>query len=86
MCREALKGYLKNQVLGELPDAIAQFFDEHEPINLGNPEAILEALRRVRTCDLAAGSGAYLLGMLHELLDLRQCLFNAKNIDAKTTY
>lgn len=49
-------------------------------------EAILEALRRVRTCDLAAGSGAYLLGMLHELLALRQCLFNAKKIDAKTTY
>jgi len=86
MCREALKGYLKTQVSGELPAAIDQFVDEHEPVNLGNPEAILEALRRVRTCDLAAGSGAYLLGMLHELLDLRQCLFNAKKIDAKTTY
>jgi len=86
MCREALKGYLKTQVSGELPDAIDQFVDEHEPVNLRNPEAILEALRRVRTCDLAAGSGAYLLGMLHELLDLRQCLFNAKKIDAKTTY
>lgn len=86
MCREALKGYLKTQVSGELPDAIDRFVDEHEPVNLGNPEAILEALRRVRTCDLACGSGAYLLGMLHELLDLRQCLFNAKKIDAKTTY
>ena len=85
MCREALKGYL-NQVSGELPDAIAQFVDEHESVNLGNPEAILEALRRVCTCDLAAGSGAYLLGMLHELLDLRQCLFNAKKLDTKTTY
>lgn len=84
MCREALKGYLKTQVSGELPDAIDRFVDEHEPVNLGNPEAILEALRRVRTCDLACGSGAYLLGMLHELLDLRQCLFNAKKIDAKT--
>lgn len=86
MCREALKGYLKTQVSGELPNAIDRFVDEHELVNLGNPEAILEALRRVRTCDLAAGSGAYLLGMLHELLDLRQCLFNAKKLDAKTTY
>ena len=86
MCREALKGYLKNQVSGELTDAIEQFVDEHEPVNLGNPEAILEALRRVRTCDLATGSGAYLLGMLHELLDLRQCLFNTKKLDSKSTY
>jgi hypothetical protein len=85
MCREALKGYLKTQVL-ELPDAIDQFVDEHEPVNLGNPEAILKALQRVRTCDLAAGSGAYLLGMLHELLDLRQCLFNTKKLDFKSTY
>nr|WP_322506161.1 TaqI-like C-terminal specificity domain-containing protein [Chroococcidiopsis cubana] len=86
MCREALKGYLKSQVSGELTDAIEQFVDEHEPVNLGNHEAILEALRRVRTCDLAAGSGAYLLGMLHELLDLRQCLFNTKKLDSKSTY
>jgi len=86
MCREALKGYLKTQVSGELPDAIDRFVDDHDPVNLGNPEAILESLRRVRTCDLACGSGAYLLGMLHELLDLRQCLFNAKKIDTKTTY
>nr|WP_200892364.1 Eco57I restriction-modification methylase domain-containing protein [Aliterella atlantica] len=86
MCREALKGYLKTQVSGELPDAIDRFVDDHDPIDLGNPEAILEALRWVRTCDLACGSGAYLLGMLHELLDLRQCLFNAKKLDSKTTY
>ncbi|MGH2415254.1 MAG: Eco57I restriction-modification methylase domain-containing protein, partial [Microcystaceae cyanobacterium] len=86
MCREALKGYLKTQVSGELPDTIDQFVDEHEPVNLGNPEAILEVLCRVRSCDLACGSGAYLLGMLHELLDLRQCLFNTKKLDSKSTY
>lgn len=86
MCREALKGYLKTQVSGEIPDAIEQFIDEHEPANLGNPEAILEALRRVRTCDLACGSGAYLLGMLHEILNLRQCLFATKGLDSKTIH
>ena len=86
MCREALKGYLKKQASRESHDAIAQFIDEHNPDNLVNSEAILEALRRVRCCDLAAGSGAYLLGMLHELLDLRQCLFANKGLDSNTVY
>jgi TaqI-like C-terminal specificity domain/Eco57I restriction-modification methylase len=86
MCREALKGYLKTQVATESCDAVAQFVDEHHPDNLVNPEAILEALRRARCCDLAAGSGAYLLGMLHELLDLRQCLFANKGLDSNTVY
>lgn len=86
MCREALKGYLKTQVVGELTNAIDQFVDEHEPANLGNPEAILEALRRVRTCDLAAGSGAYLLGMLHKLFRFTAMLIYAKKLDPKTIY
>ena len=86
MCREALKGYLKNQFVNESHDAVAQFVDEHNPEHLVNPEAILEAIRKVRCCDLAAGSGAYLLGMLHELLDLRQCLFANKGLDSNTVY
>ncbi|MCC5623597.1 TaqI-like C-terminal specificity domain-containing protein [Nostoc sp. CHAB 5715] len=86
MCREALKGYLKTQVLGEATDSISEFVDEHHPDNIKNPEAILEALRRVKCCDLAAGSGAYILGMLHELLDLRQCLFANKGLDSNTVY
>lgn len=94
MCRESLKGYLKTEVSREskdaygtrLDEAIAQFVDEHHPDNLVNPEEILEALRKVRCCDIAAGSGAYLLGMLHELLDLRQCLFATKGLDSNTVY
>ncbi|WP_313934738.1 MULTISPECIES: Eco57I restriction-modification methylase domain-containing protein [unclassified Nostoc] len=84
--REALKGYLKTQVTTESSDSIDLFVDEHNPDNLVNPEAILESLRKVRCCDLAAGSGAYLLGMLHELLDLRQCLFAIKGLDSNTVY
>lgn len=95
MCREALKGYLKQFILdnskiliisADLSDAITKFVDEHDASNLNNPEAILEALRKVRICDPACGSGAYLLGMLHELLDLRQCLFNTKKLDTQTVY
>ena len=49
--------------------------EEHDPSGLRNPEGALEGLRSVRVCDPACGSGAYLLGMLHELLDLRASLF-----------
>lgn len=86
MCRESLKGYLKTEVSEESKEAVAEFVDEQNPNNLVNPEGVLEALRKVRCCDLAAGSGAYLLGMLHELLDLRKCLFANKGLDSNTVY
>lgn len=86
MCREALKGYLGAQLPGESNQAIEEFVDGHHPANLQNAEALLEALRRVKVCDPACGSGAYLVGMLHELLNLRASLFATKKLDAKSTY
>ena len=86
MSREALKGYLATAVPGEESEAIEQFVEEHDPEGLRSPEAVLDALRRVRVCDPACGSGAYLLGMLHELLDLRTCLFATRNLDPITAY
>ncbi len=93
MCRESLKGYLKTQIPpnplnkgGETEEVIALLIDEQNPEKIDNPELVLEALKKVRTCDLACGSGAYLLGMLHELLDLRQRLSNAEEIDSNTVY
>ena len=86
MCREALKGYLRCQLPEESVEAIEPFVDQHNPMGLINPEAVLAALRKVKVCDPACGSGAYLLGMLHELLELRQCLFATRKIDAKTDY
>ena len=83
MCRESLKGYLNNLTPSPSPTkrgeeekrkAIALLVDEQNPEKIDNPEAVLEAIKKVKTCDLACGSGAYLLGMLHELLDLRQRL------------
>jgi type I restriction-modification system DNA methylase subunit len=86
MCREALKGYLSSKLNSENKEAIELFVDEYNAINLKNPEAVLAALKQVKVCDPACGSGAYLLGILHELLDLRQCLFATKGIDSKTVY
>ncbi|AFZ51944.1 Eco57I restriction-modification methylase domain-containing protein [Dactylococcopsis salina] len=86
MCREALKGYLNSQLENESETVIAEFVDERHPENLRDPEAVLAALKRVKVCDPACGSGAYLLGMLQELLELRNCLFNVRKVDPKTTY
>ena len=86
MCREALKGYLEAHLSGESSDAIAEFVDEHKPSKLHDAEAALEALRHVKVCDPACGSGAYLVGMLHELLDLRASLFATAKLDAKSVY
>ncbi|MGC1377571.1 MAG: TaqI-like C-terminal specificity domain-containing protein, partial [Anaerolineales bacterium] len=95
MCREALKGYLQTAVGrnefrptadGESAEAIARFVDQNDPAALRNPERTLGALKAVKVCDPACGSGAYLLGMLHELLEQRECLFAAHVADAAKIY
>ncbi len=83
MCREGVKGYLAPL---DTSEAIARFVDEDDATHLHNPEGVLDLLKRVRVCDPACGSGAYLLGMMKELLRLRAALFTAHKIDADTQY
>ena len=68
------------------PETIAEFVDEGKGENLNNPEKILDAMKRIRICDPACGSGAYLLGMMQELLALRQSLFASKHIGDASLY
>lgn len=84
MCREALKHYLGD--VQPSKEAVAKFVDEEDASDLQNPEAVLDALKSVRVCDPACGSGAYLLGMLHELMRLRAALFRSNKIDDATLY
>jgi hypothetical protein len=84
MCREALKHYLAAAVSDK--NAVARFVDEGDPARLPDPEAVLNALRGVKVCDPACGSGAYLLGMMQELLRLREALFATRGLDALTVY
>ena len=87
MCREALVEYLATRCPQEKRSALEAFVHDHQPAALVNAEAVLAALRAVLVCDPACGSGAYLLGMLHELLDLRTCLFAAsQKLDATTAH
>jgi len=86
MGREAIKGYLGSSLPAEDTNAVARFVDEHDISGLRDPEAVLEALRRIKICDPACGSGAYILGLLQELLELRARLFARTKVDAATVY
>ena len=87
MCREALKGYLEGKATGLDQDAIARFVDEHDTsgISLIGAPRVSEALSQVTVVDPACGSGAYLLGMMQELIELQTILYNI-GVDAKKIY
>lgn len=83
MCREALKHALAEC---DTPEAISRLVDESDGKDVKNPEKILDRLRGLRACDPACGSGAYLLGMLQELLHVREALFAATAIAKDAQY
>ena len=78
MCREALKGYLAGRDTGLAPTDIANFVDERDTsvITLSAARRISEALDGVTVVDPACGSGAYLLGMMQELVELQAALYS----------
>ena len=87
MCREALKGYLEGQDTGLASEAIAGFVDRQNTEGIGVAQArdVARALAEVTVVDPACGSGAYLLGMMQELIELQTCLFNV-GVDPKSLY
>ncbi len=87
MCREALKGYLESRAPKVPPETIAAFVDERETTDIGinGAQRLAAALAEVTVVDPACGSGAYLLGMMHELVELQQALFNV-GVDSKSLY
>ena len=82
MCREALKGYLTAHIEGLTPEAVVAFVDEYDvsgiPFTLAGK--VLNALETITIVDPACGSGAYLLGMLHELVELQRLLWSSNLI------
>ena len=80
MCREALKGYLEGRETGLDAEAIRAFVDEQRTkgiIGIAAARKVAEALSEVTVVDPACGSGAYLLGMMQELVELQTTLFKA---------
>ena len=87
MCREALKGHLEGRDTGLSSEAVAVFVDQRDTtgISLAAAHEVSAALDEVTVVDPACGSGAYLLGMLHELVDLQTTLYNVRT-DPRSLY
>ena len=78
MCREALKGYLEGKNTGATKEAIRAFVDDRDSsvLSMSTAPRVAAALAEVRVVDPACGSGAYLLGMLQELVELQGTLYS----------
>ena len=85
MCRESLKICLQNKT-DETEEVLKKFVDDGDATEIRNPEHVLQVLQTLCICDPACGSGAYLLGMMSELLRLREALFQSNQIDSPTIY
>ena len=87
MCREALKGYLDGRDTGLDAAAIARFIDAHDPSGITPAAAskVGQAIDEVTVVDPACGSGAYLLGMMQELVELQTALYNVR-VDPRNLY
>jgi len=79
MCREALKGYLTERT--NVPaDAVALLVDQHDASGLlrGQREPVEKAIKALKACDPACGSGAYLLGLMQEIISILKSLESDK--------
>ncbi|KKN15720.1 hypothetical protein LCGC14_0983100 [marine sediment metagenome] len=80
MCREALKGHLQDRTSAS-EEAIESLVDQHEvaqDLAEGQAQEILYHLDTLKACDPACGSGAYLLGLMQELIAIRRALQSEK--------
>ncbi len=87
MCREALKGYLEGRDTTLPAEAISAFVDDHDTsgVTVAAARSVGRALDEITVVDPACGSGAYLLGMMQELVELQTELYNA-GLDPKSLY
>ena len=88
MCREALKGYLEG-VTDLDAEPIRLLVDEQDAsgTSLAHAQAVAAALDEVAVVDPACGSGAYLLGMMQELVELWVVLYSDRlKTDARSLY
>ena len=79
ICRESLIAYLQTGIEDEATkEAIRQFVTTHDVNTLGTNDRfrqqVDEALKNVKICDPAIGSGAFPMGLLKELFQCRTAL------------
>lgn len=85
MCREAIKGHLASQdIIGMSNDKITDLVDNTNPqaVTMTQAREIANSVATMKVIDPACGSGAFLLGMLHEIMALNKTLFQAGHTEA----
>lgn len=94
MCQESLINYLdSNSNIGrKTAEEYVKYFDPKEDVKMtvGWEEQMVELdklIQNIKVCDPACGSGAFLVGMLNEIIKLRYLfrIFNP-NLPKKTVY
>jgi adenine-specific DNA-methyltransferase len=73
MCQESLINYLTTETKVDT-DKIKDLVVNKHFEGGGNKESIDKALKNIKVCDPACGSGAFLVGMLHEIVSARRIL------------
>ena len=90
MCREALDGYLMDEVPGleyetlkAIRDRATGSQDESESGSFDSAvtDGLIDALETVKVCDPAVGSGAFLLGTIQEMVLLRRGILFSQRDD-----
>lgn len=72
MCRESLIAYLAEETQDE--PGMRNFVLKHEIHTIKDKKTVLSALKNIKICDPAVGSGAFPMGMLNELFACRMLL------------
>jgi adenine-specific DNA-methyltransferase len=84
MCRQVIDGYLRDSTgldqvtLDWVRRQVTEPDEEKNGLSSEKEEALFNALERVRICDPAVGSGAFLLGMMQEIVQLRRGIEHSK--------
>ena len=89
MCREAIKGYITGKGITGLTEAnITELIDNRNPQAVTPQQAleIANAVKDMKAVDPACGSGAFLLGMLQEILTVNETIFAAAKQDPDSLY
>lgn len=73
MCQESLINYLATETKVDV-DKIRDLVVKKHFEGTGDKESIDKALQNIKACDPACGSGAFLVGMLHEVVSARRTL------------
>ena len=78
MCQESLINYLAAETKVEIDKIRDLVINKHCKGEEGK-ELIDRALQNIKACDPACGSGAFLVGMLHEIVSARRILNSKEN-------